>query len=56
MVFFAGLMAGFALGCVAYRYFYAVKCSKNEVICNQLEKDREIQKQLERLIAYGNDI
>ena len=56
MVFFAGIMTGFVLGWAAYRYFYAVKCSKNEVICNQQEKDREIQKQLERLIAYGNDI
>lgn len=56
MVFFVGLATGVLLGVAAYHYGYAVKYSKSEVICNQLEKDKEIQKQLERLIAYGNDI
>lgn len=56
MIFFTGFVLGCVLGAAVYRYLYTVQCSKNEVICNQQEKDREMQKQLERLITYGNDI
>lgn len=56
MVFFAGIIFGAALGAAGYRYFYTLERSRSEVECNSGEKEREIQKQLERLIAYGNDL
>ncbi len=55
MIFFIGFTFGCIIGAFAYRYLYSLECNKNEVVCNQQEKDREIQNQLERLIAYGND-
>ena len=55
MVFFAGLVTGAVIGAVAYRYFYTLGCSRNEVVCNDGEKEKELDRQLERLIAYGND-
>ena len=45
--------AGLALGLAWYRYLYLERYEKSEVLCNEKEKDREIQKQLERLMAYG---
>ena len=56
MIFFTGLIVGVAAGVAAYRLFYTVHCSKTELICNEKENDREITKQLERLIAYGNNM
>ena len=56
MVFFVGIITGAVLGAVAYRYCYTLQCNKAQVICNEAEKDKELYKQLERLIAYGNDI
>jgi len=56
MVFFAGIIVGAVIGAVCYRYFYTLECSRSEVICNSAEKDREMHKQLERLIRYGNDM
>ena len=56
MIFFAGTVAGMLIGAWLYRFFYTFECNKNEVVCNGEEKDREIHKQLERLIAYGNDM
>ena len=56
MIFFTGLVVGAVAGAAAYHWFYSIHCSKTELICNDKEKDREISKQLERLIAYGNDI
>lgn len=55
MIFFTGFAVGVAAGCAVYRWYYAVKCAKSEVQCNGQEKDREMAKQLERLISYGND-
>ena len=56
MVFFMGIITGAVLGAAIYRYFYTLQCSKAQVICNEKEKDKELYKQLERLIAYGNDM
>ena len=56
MVFFAGIIAGAVLGALAYRCFYTIQCSKAQVVCNEAERDKELYKQLERLIAYGNDM
>lgn len=56
MIFFAGIAVGAAIGAWVYRFCYTLECNKGEVVCNDKEKDREIQKQLERLIAYGNDM
>ena len=56
MIFFTGLVIGVAAGAAAYHWFYAVHCSKTELVCSDKEKDMDIGKQLERLIAYGNDI
>ena len=56
MVFFTGMAAGVITGALAYRYFYTLQCRKNQVICNEKEKDRELYKQLEQLISYGNDM
>jgi len=56
MIFFTGFAIGTAVGALVYRYFYSLECNRNEVLCNDREKDKELQKQLERLIAYGNDI
>ncbi len=55
MIFFIGLVAGSFIGFVCHKYKYTFECNKNDVICNQQEKDKQIQRQLERLIAYGND-
>lgn len=55
MFFLIGLITGIFIGFVSYKYKYTLECNKNEIICNQQEKDKEIQRQLERLIAYGND-
>ena len=56
MVFFLGFLFGTAAGAAAYRYFYTLQCNRTDVVCNDREKDKEIQKQLERLISYGNDL
>ncbi len=55
MVFVIGFAAGLALGLAWYKYLYLERYENSEVLCNEKEKDKEIQKQLERLIAYGND-
>ena len=56
MIFFTGLVVGAVAGAAAYHWFYAVHCRKTELVCSDKEKDMDIGKQLERLIAYGNDI
>ena len=56
MVFFAGLLTGVVIGAVAYRYFYTLECNSTEVVCNDGEREKEIYKQMERLIAFGNDL
>lgn len=55
MIFFAGFVLGAAAGCGAFYWFYNVRCANSEVQCNTGQRDMEIQKQLERLISYGND-
>lgn len=55
MTFAVGFAAGLALGIVWYKYLFLDRYENSEVLCNEKEKDKEIQKQLERLIAYGND-
>ena len=47
--FFMGAVAG----AVVYHYLYAEKYRSQELACNEKEKDRELYKQLERLMAYG---
>lgn len=56
MVFFIGIIAGAVIGAAVYRYLYTLQCNKAQVICNEQEKDKELYRQLERLIAYGNDM
>ena len=56
MAFFAGIIFGVVLGTAGYRYFYTMERSRSEVECNSGKKEKEIQKQLERLIAYSNDL
>ena len=56
MIFFAGIVLGAVMGAAAYRYFYTLECSRSEVVCDSKEKDRELHKQLEQLIRYGNDL
>ena len=55
MVFAIGFAAGFALGLAWYKYLYLERYENSEVLCNEKDRDKELQKQLERLIAYGND-
>ena len=55
MTFAVGFAAGLALGIAWYKYLFLDRYEKSEVLCNEKEKDREIQTQLENLISYGND-
>ena len=55
MTLAVGFAAGLALGIAWYKYLFLDRYENSEVLCNEKEKDKEIQKQLERLIAYGND-
>ena len=55
MTFAVGFAAGLALGIAWDKYLFLDRYENSEVLCNEKEKDKEIQKQLERLIAYGND-
>ncbi|MBQ5782679.1 MAG: hypothetical protein IIV99_04750 [Oscillospiraceae bacterium] len=56
MIFFAGFVFGAVAGCGIFQWFYTVKCAASEVQTASEEKDRQLQKQLERLISYGNDL
>jgi hypothetical protein len=56
MIFFTGLLIGAVIGAAAYRYFYTLECYDTEVVCSDGEKEKEIQKQMERLIVFGNDL
>ena len=55
MTFVIGFAAGVALGVAWYKYLYLERYENSEVRCNEKDRDKEIQQQLERLIAYGND-
>ena len=55
MTFIIGFAAGVVLGVAWYKYLWLERYENSEVLCNEKEKDREIQQQLERLIVYGND-
>ncbi|MBR2502701.1 MAG: hypothetical protein IKB62_01090 [Oscillospiraceae bacterium] len=55
MVFFMGFAAGLAVGICWYRYLYLERYENSEIVCNEKETDKELYKQYERLIAYGND-
>lgn len=55
MIFAIGFAAGLVLGIGWYKYLYLERYETSEVRCNEKDKDKEIQQQLERLIAYGND-
>lgn len=56
MIFFAGLAAGAAMGFCICRFAYILECRKNRVVCNETEKEKELCRQLERLISYGNNV
>lgn len=47
--FFMGAVAGG----MAYHYLYAEKYRSQELACNEKDKDKELYRQLERLMAYG---
>jgi len=49
IIFIIGAAAG---GCV-YHWLYAEKYREQEINCNEKEKDKELSRQLERLIAYS---
>lgn len=53
MAVMLGFLTGAAVGIAAYRYMYAERYRQQEVSCNEREKDKDLQKQLERLIAYS---
>lgn len=46
-------VTGIAAGAVAYRYLYAEKYRGQEISCNEKEKEKELYRQLERLMAYS---
>ena len=45
--------AGAAAGAAVYRYLYAEKYRGQEIRCNEEEKEKELYRQLERLMAYS---
>ena len=51
------VMISFVMGVVAgaavYHYLYAEKYRSQDLACNEKDKDKELYKQLERLMAYG---
>ena len=47
--FFVGLFTGAAV----YHYLYAERYRRQEINCDEKEKDRELGRQLERLMAYS---
>ena len=47
--FFAGIAAGAA----AYHWMHAEKCRDREINCNEKDADKELCRQLERLMAYS---
>ena len=47
--FFVGALAGAAV----YHWLYAERYRKQEINCDEKEKDRELGRQLERLMAYS---
>ena len=55
MAFFIGIVTGAVLALAWYRYLYLERYEKSEVLCDEKDKDKELYRQLERLIAYGND-
>lgn len=44
---------GAAAGAAVYRWLYAEKFRSQEINCNEKEQDRELFRQLERLMAYS---
>lgn len=46
-------IAGIAVGAAAYHWLYAEKFRSMELCCNEKDKDKELYRQLERLMAYS---
>jgi len=44
---------GTAAGCGIYRWLYAEKYRGQDICCNEKDKDKELSRQLERLMAYS---
>ena len=53
MAVMVGFVAGAVAGIAGYHYLYAEKYRGQELACNEKDKDKELYKQLERLMAYG---
>ena len=45
--------AGLVAGVLIYRYGYAQQCRNQDISCSEDEKEKEIAKQLQRLMAYS---
>lgn len=53
MTFVLGFLIGAVCALGVYRFLYLNKCQKNEVLCNQSEKDKKIYQQLEEMMMYS---
>lgn len=53
MEFIVAFIAGAAAGVMGYRYMYAEKFREQDINCNEADRDKELYRQLERLMAYS---
>lgn len=53
MAVIVSFIMGIAVGAAIYHWRYAEKLCSRELCCNEKDKDRELYRQLERLMAYS---
>lgn len=53
MAAIVAFVMGAAVGVLGYRYLYAERYRSQDICCNEKDKDKELCRQLERLMAYS---